>query len=194
MAYVYDRSTSTQFVYANGKLDQSRTSENSYTGNTSQIILGPFISQTDTNFRNGYIDKLTFVSHVRSDMEILNEATLVAYYAFDGSYNDSGPNHINSIIQVSTTFDSKGQSNQALVINSTNLSYFQTTGFYYLGQSNYSYTFSFWIYPFINNGTILQVSSSSSNWCIPMIGFDKDGYLTVQTSDSESLSVITFAN
>jgi hypothetical protein len=160
VAYVYDRSASKQLVYLNGKLDGSQTPSNPYTGNASQIILGAIPSFSGVTFHSGYIDKLTFVSRVKNASELLDEATLVAYYPFDGSYSDSGLNKINNTINVSTFFDSAGRFNQALVINSTNSSYFQTTGFYYLGQTNYSYSFSLWVYPFVNNGTILQVISA----------------------------------
>ena len=186
VAYVYERLTSNQSVYVNGNLDGTRTS-GLYAANSSRFILGPLPSMLVPTYREGYIDQFIYVSRVKNATELLNEATLVAYYSFDGSYNDSGPNRINNITQLSTTFDSNGRFNQSLVINSTNLSYFQTSGFYYLGQSNYSYSFSLWINPSINNGTILQVSSSSGNWCVPMIGFNKNRYLTVQTSGSNGL-------
>jgi hypothetical protein len=157
VAYVYDRSAPQQLVYLNGILDGSRMPSAPYTGNASQIALGAIPLITEISVHTGLIDNLIFVSYVKNASEILNEATLVAYYSFDGSYIDSGPNNINNITGVSTTFDLNGRFNQALLINSQNLSYFQTTGFYYLGQTNYSYSFSLWIYPFINNGTILQV-------------------------------------
>jgi len=157
VAYVYDRSASKQYVYLNGYLQQSRTPNYPYSGNSSKIILGPLPWLSTANLHSGYIDQLIFVTRVKNATELLDEATLVAYYPFDNSYLDAGPNNINNTIHVSTTFDSNGYSNQALMIGSTNLSYFQTTGFYFLGQSNYSYSFSLWIYPFLNNGTILQV-------------------------------------
>ncbi len=156
-AYVYDRSALQQLVYLNGILDGSRKTTAPYTGNASQIVLGAIPLLTGNSFHIGLIENLIFVSYVKNASELLDEATLVAYYSFDGSYVDSGPNNINNITSVSTTFDLNGRVNQALRINLQNLSYFQTTGFYYLGQTNYSYSFSLWIYPFINNGTILQV-------------------------------------
>jgi hypothetical protein len=163
VAYVYDRTVSQQLVYLNGYLDGSRTTVSPYTGNASQIFLGAVPLFTWTIFQNIFIDKLTFVSRVKNASEHLGEASLVAYYPFDSSYTDSGPNHINNSASVSTFFDSARQSKQALVINSTNSSYFQTTGFYYLGQANYSYSFSLWIYPFVKNGTILQVITSQKS-------------------------------
>jgi hypothetical protein len=160
VAYVYDRSTSQQLVYLNGNLDGNRTTLSSYNGNASQLVFGAVPLFPSVTCRNGYVEKLIFVSRVKNGSELLDEATLVAYYPFDGSYVDAGPNSMDNTINVSTTFASGGRFNQALVFNSTNSSYFQTTGFYYLGQTNYSYSFSLWIYPFVNNGTILQVISS----------------------------------
>ena len=179
VAYVYNKSTSTQFIYLNGNLDGSRISAALKT-NSTFIRLGPILSIQQTNYEDGYIDRLLFVSNARNASDILNEATLVAYYTFDNSFNDSGPNSINSTTQLSTAFYQNGRFNEALMINSSNTSYFQVSALYYLGLSNYSYSFSLWIYPFITNGTILQVSSSN-NWSVPMIGFNKDGYLTIQT-------------
>ena len=157
VAFVYDRSASQQLIYLNGTLDGSRISNNPYIGNANQIIIGavPLISWIPTN--DGLIDELIFVSRVKNTSEILDEATLVAYYTFDNTYNDSGPNNINNINSMSTKFDSNGQFNQALLFASSTYSYFQTTGFYYLGQSNYFYSFSLWIYPIVNGGAILQV-------------------------------------
>jgi hypothetical protein len=157
VAYVYDRSAPQQLVYLNGILDGSRIPNAPYTGNTSQIVLGAIPLATVVTVHSGLMENLIFVSYVKNASELLDEATLVAYYSFDGSCIDSGLNNINNISTVSTTFDLNGRFNQALMINSQNLSYFQTTGFYYLGQTNYPYSFSLWIYPFINNGTILQV-------------------------------------
>jgi hypothetical protein len=160
VAYVYDRFTSEQLVYLNGEQNDNRKPNGIYTGNASNLILGAVPEMMNwTTFRTGYIDRLTFVSRIKTDDELLDEATLVAYYPFDNTYLDFGPNQINNISVVNTAFDSNGRFNQSLIIGSIYPSYFQTTGFYYLCQSNYSFSFSMWIYPFANNGTILQVIS-----------------------------------
>ncbi|CAF4258260.1 unnamed protein product, partial [Adineta steineri] len=157
VAYVYDRLSSRQIVYLKGIQDASRVTNGLYTGTASVLTVGAIPSfGTGVTTNNGFIDKLTFVPRVKTSAELLDEATLVAYYPFDNSYTDLGPNQIINSTSVSTMFDSSGRFNQSLLINSTNLSYFQTTGFYYLGQTNYPYSFSLWIYPFVNDGTILQ--------------------------------------
>ena len=160
VAYVYDPFVSKQFTYLNGRQDANRTSNSAYIGNPNSSVIGavPQLAHLAT-FRTGYIDKLTIVPRRKNDSELLDEATLVAYYPFDGTYTDSGPNQINNITQINTTFDGSGRLNQALVIGQTNSSYFQTRGFYYLCRSNYSYSFSMWIYLLGYGGTILQVIS-----------------------------------
>ncbi|CAF4203509.1 unnamed protein product, partial [Adineta steineri] len=187
VTYVYDRSSLRQTVYLNGIHDGSRVTSGPYKGTASVLTVGA-IPSFDERFitNNGFIDKLTFVPRVKTSAELLDEATLVAYYPFDNSYTDLGSNQIINSTSVSTMFDSSGRFNQSLLINSTNLSYFQTTGFYYLGQTNYPYSFSLWIYPFVNDGTILQVSSSNG-WCVPMIGFDISGRLTIQTMGTNGI-------
>ena len=197
VAYIYNRSTSKQFVYLNGKQDGSRTSNNPFVGNASRLVIGAVPELMGwTLFRAGYFDQLIFLSRIKTDDELLEEATLVAYYPFDQSYLDSGPNQINNSSGINTTFDSNGHFNQSLVIGSVNSSYFQTTGFYYLCRANYSYSFAMWINPLETIGTILQVKSFlidmivhsliiqvsfPNGWCMPMIGFSNTGLLTIQT-------------
>jgi hypothetical protein len=160
VAYVYDRANSEQLIYLNGKQDANRTCYGPYTGNASYLTIGAVPEFMEwVQFRTGYIDNLTFVSRIKNDSELLAEATLVAYYSFDNTYLDFGPNQINNSSGINTNFDSTGRFNQALVIGSMYPSYFQTIGFYYLGQTNYSYSFSIWIYPSQKNGTILQVTT-----------------------------------
>ncbi|CAF3831581.1 unnamed protein product, partial [Adineta steineri] len=132
VAYVYDQLSLKQIVYLNGIQDGSRVALGSYKGTASVLVVGAIPSFTwGVVMNNGFIDKLTFVSRVKASTELFDEATLVAYYPFDNSYTDPGPNQIINSTTVSTMFDSSGRFNQSLLINSTNLSYFQITGFYY---------------------------------------------------------------
>ncbi|UJR08678.1 hypothetical protein I4U23_012936 [Adineta vaga] len=180
IAYLYDRSKSEQIIYLNGILDCKRTASGPYAENSPKIIFGYTAFDDQFTFNNGLIDKITFVSRLKTDTELIDEATLVAFYPFDGTYNDAGPNSINNVFSVSTTFDSDGKSNQSLVVNILSPSCFRTTGFYYLSQLNYPFSFSLWIYAYERVGSILQVSDLS-DWCVPMIGFDKSGYLIAQS-------------
>ena len=56
---------------------------------------------TPISYWTGYIDQLSYVSRAKTQIEVLIDATLVAYYSFDnGSYNDLGPNKINGVSQM----------------------------------------------------------------------------------------------
>ncbi|CAF1055787.1 unnamed protein product [Adineta ricciae] len=183
VAFQYDRSNSKQVIYLNGVFEGSRETVGSYSENTPPILFGSTPQDTLYTFRNGRVDKLTFVSRLMTESELLDEATLVSYYPFDGSYNDMGPNNIQNVYSQSTKFDSDGKINQALQMNGSSTACFRTEGFYYLGQTNYSFSFSLWIFPYAAAGLILQVNSPKA-WCVPMINFDS-GYLVIQSLSVE---------
>lgn len=157
VAYVYHRSTSTQLVYVNGKLDNSRTTTAGYQGSVTQVRIGSVPSMTWASIYNGLIDRMIFVPRVKNASELLDEATLVAYYPFDGSFTDLGPNHMNNTFQQATVFESNGYFQQSLRIYSPGNPCFRTTGFYYLGQSNTSFSFALWVNLYSDDGTLLQV-------------------------------------
>jgi hypothetical protein len=71
-----------------------------------------------------------------SSCEILDIATLAAYFIFDTGlpYNDSGPNVVPTTS--SNTAIITGYKNQAILFTGTSNSYFQTWGFTSLGISN----------------------------------------------------------
>ena len=156
VAFVYSRFSPMQLIYLNGILDASRVPSNGYSGVTSQLLVGAVILGNGIHTFNGYIDEMIFVSRVKNATELLDEATLVAHYSFDNTLLDSGPNNMRNSSGVNVLFDPAGRLNQALLINSTS-SYFDVLGFYYLGQSNYSFSIGLWIYPFSTTGKILQV-------------------------------------
>ncbi|CAF1603288.1 unnamed protein product [Adineta ricciae] len=193
VTYSYDPLSLQQRIYVNGIVDGIRTPNHAFQQTANVIVIGGAPLITDLFSESGFIDKLTFESRVKSSEEILDEATLVAYYPFDNSYDDVGPNQMINSTFLSTMFDSDGRFDQCLLINSTNLSYFQSTGFYYLGQTNYPFSFSLWIYPFINNGTILQMSSIDG-WCVPTIGFDSSGRLTIQILGANGIYSSSFTS
>jgi hypothetical protein len=156
VAFVYSRSPSLQLVYLNGRLDGSKVPSNGYIGIANQLMVGAINLGNGIQTFNDYIDQMIFVSRAKSSTELLDEATLVAYFTFDNSLLDSGPNKMKNINGVNVLFDPAGRLNQALLINSNN-SFFEMLGFYYLGQSNYSFSISLWMDPFSTSGTILQV-------------------------------------
>jgi hypothetical protein len=117
--------------------------------------------------------------------QILNDATLVAYYSFDcSSYPawDSGPNGITGTA-VALVSGEGGRVGQSYLFNS-NSAYFQATGLVLLGQSYSPYSFAMWVNPSVTNGgTILHVSSSTdgTGWCVPFIGLSSSGQLVVNS-------------
>lgn len=157
VAFVYDQAASEQRVYLNGILDGSRKSNASYAGGENHIILGPLLMMSNITFLNGYIEKITFDSYVKTESELLTDATSVAYYPFDNSYLDAGPDHVDNTLPVSTTFYANGHLHQALLFNSETSAYFRIIGLFYLGLVNYPFSISLWISPFSSSGTILQV-------------------------------------
>lgn len=153
IAFVYDRAALTQSFYLNGKLDGILFASEVVESNTNEIRIGASPNTINSSI---YLNQMIFVSYAKNSSEILDEATLAAYYPFDNSFIDFSSNNIQYTTQVNTQFDPNGRVNQALLFNS-NFSIFQTFGFYFLGQPNYPYSFSIWVYPFLTNGTLIEV-------------------------------------
>jgi hypothetical protein len=82
VAFVYDYSTSTQLLYLNGFLENSRTAL-PYEGTSGAITIG---SQSGlAYFFNGYIDQVSLVTEAKTASEVLYSATVVCYYSFDSA-------------------------------------------------------------------------------------------------------------
>ncbi len=101
-AFVYDYTIRTQYIYLNGQLECTHGSSRPFMGNSGALIIGAikhsFSATTATSYWTGYIDQLSYVPRAKTEIEILTDATLVAYYSFDnGSFYDSGPNKINGV-------------------------------------------------------------------------------------------------
>ena len=103
-AFVYDCSIRTQYIYFNGQLECMKSSTGPFQGYAKNITIGAIIIPgvaTPISYWTGYIDQLSYVSRAKTQIEVLIDATLVAYYSFDnGSYNDLGPNKINGVSQM----------------------------------------------------------------------------------------------
>ena len=99
--FVYDNSITTQYIYFNGYLVCRRISLGPFLGNSCVIIVGARNmsgTASPSSFWTGYIDQLSYVARAKTAMEILTDATLVAYYSFDNGWlDDSGPNKINGV-------------------------------------------------------------------------------------------------
>jgi hypothetical protein len=135
-------------------------------------------------FFYGYIDQVSITCRAKAANEILDDATLVAYYSFDcGSTLDSGPNllHGNASGQITIA----GRINDALLFNLPN-AYFQAYGFLIFGIGNQSFSISLWIAPLNLSGTLFHVSNQSTGdgWCMSLLGFNSSGSLIAQMSSA----------
>ena len=99
-AFVYDYTAMTQYIYLNGVLTCSHGSSGPFLATTGAITIGA-INNTGTTpyyFWTGYLDDVQYVSRAKTASEVLDDATLVAYFPFDnGHLFDRGPNRILSV-------------------------------------------------------------------------------------------------
>ncbi|UJR11288.1 hypothetical protein I4U23_015469 [Adineta vaga] len=160
--FVYDYEHRIQYIYLNGIRVCTHTLSDPFQTTSGSITIGA-MNNTGiiTNFWTGYIDQVSYVSRDKTEDEILEDATLVAYYSFDnGSFLDYGPNKING-----TGVDTRsvaGRVNEGILFN-TSGSYFQSGGFTLLGYSYRSYSIALWVYrssPATGFGTLLHTSHS----------------------------------
>jgi hypothetical protein len=147
VACVYNLATLTQQVYVNGVLDASQSSA-PFQGSSGNTTIGvTYVTPPGVNFFNGVMDQMQFVWTAKNSSELLNDATLVAYYSFDnGSLYDSGPNGFNGTVSGSPT-SVTGAVNQALQFTAG--AYFAVSypAFYFLGITGYPFSISLWINP-----------------------------------------------
>jgi Concanavalin A-like lectin/glucanases superfamily len=139
------------------------------------------------------IDRLTVTGRDKSECEILEEATLAAYFSFNAGrkLTDQGPNSLPSVIQALTSVPS-GRSLQAISFSRLNGSYLQVGDLTGLGISNRPFTISLWIRPRSLVGVLVHVSNNPSGlgWCFPFIGFAANGSLVAKMFNSNPRSVI----
>ncbi|CAF3914490.1 unnamed protein product [Rotaria sp. Silwood1] len=186
VAFVFETNSLTQSIYLNGKLDVSRIAAGPFKANPESLTIGniPVLdSLSGSNYFQGIIDRLAITGRDKSACEILEEASLAAYFTFDSgiSFTDSGPNSLSAVGQ-SVSFTSNGHSLQAISFNGSTSSYFQISDVTGLGITNRPFTISFWIRPQSLSGTLVHVSANSSGlgWCIPFLGFATNGSIIAQ--------------
>ena len=182
-AFVYNYTSRKRWTYLNG-ISQSvsatfPTASHLYLGQSGNVTIG----QTHaSDLFIGYIDHVSITHRAKTQDEILDDATLVAYYSFDcGSTYDSSVNLLHAItVNITVT---PGKSNEALQLN-TSTAYLQTPGLTALGITNQSFSIAFWIKPMQILGTLFHLSTSSngSGWCSTILGFSTSGYMIAQIS------------
>ena len=122
-----------------------------------------------------------------SSCEVLERATLVAYFKFDSasSYNDSGPNTLATTLSNTTIIS--GYRNQAVSLMGISASYFQVSDLTALGISNQPFSITLWIQPQTLSGTLVHLSSSAAgtgSTCFSLLGFAANGSIIAQVLTS----------
>ncbi|CAF5032358.1 unnamed protein product, partial [Rotaria sp. Silwood1] len=193
IAYMYDAVANNQSIYLDGLLEGNRVTSSSYLGQNGDVTIGK-TGIPAGNWYDGLIDQITVTNRAKTSCEILNDASLVAHFPFDDPLVDIGPNTMTATITVQGNSGMSwvtGKVNQALSFSKTN-SYFQTCGFWALGQ-NQAYSIALWINPSFQAGTLFHLSTAatgSGSWCLPMIGFSSNGSIVSQTWNYGAFAVI----
>lgn len=65
MAYVYDYSTLTQFVYVNGVLDVSGSPKGPYQGTRGDLTIGTNGVNAGLNYWDGYLDLIGYFARAK---------------------------------------------------------------------------------------------------------------------------------
>ena len=177
IAYVYDYSSRTQYVYVQGVLDGTRTSSDAYQSQSGPLIFGT--SNFTSSFFDGYIDFLSITTRAKTAAEILTDASLVAYFSFDGTSltTDYGPNKIVAYMQ--NTIAATGKIGRGLSFSGT-ISMFQAYAFYQLSQPNREFSIAIWVYPILANGTLIQKTKSqytTTGPCCIFMAFSSTGQI-----------------
>ena len=176
VACVYNLATQTQQVWLNGILDASRAST-PYVGSSAHTTIGVgYLTPPGVNFFNGYIDQMQFSLRAKNTTDMLNDATLVVYYSFDGgSLLDSGPNGINATATGNIT-SVTGRVNQALQFQGSAYIRPSYTAFFMMGVSNQAFSMALWVQP---TGSLTQATlvfvHHPSGWCVGVLSIQSSG-------------------
>lgn len=160
-AFVYDINIRQQLIYIDGLFDiASSVGSGPYLGTSGAITIGgaDIYGGLGIPYLTGAIDHLTVTTRAKTACEILNDATLAAYFPFDGTLTDAGPNSL-SVTSSGATFSS-GYINQATYLSGAN-SYIQISGLTGLGRSSYPFSIAFWLYPIVP-GVLAHISAAAS--------------------------------
>ncbi len=65
MAFVYDNSTLTQYIYVNGILDGTGSPKGPYKGSTGDFTIGANVVNSPNNYWDGCIDQASFVDYAK---------------------------------------------------------------------------------------------------------------------------------
>lgn len=134
------------------------------------------------------MDHIAINQRAKSSCEILESATLAAYYKFDSPNNtiSSSPNPIASSAS-SVTTHLTGYRNQAISFAGTVSSYFQISGLTAFGIDNQPFSISLWVQPTSLSGSLVHLSSTNTgtgSHCFSLLGFDSSGSVVAQVMTS----------
>ena len=191
VAFVYDYSTQTQSLYLQGVLDSSKSSSGPYLGRNGSMFIGT--SQISSSSFNGLIDSVRLTTRAKSTAEVLDAASIVVYFSFDGPTlsEDMGPNKMNGTISNAAAVT--GRIGQGLAFNGAVSSYLQIYGFFQLGRSNQPFSFSLWLYPYsVTGGALIQKSTfaNGNGWCYNFFGINYLGQISMVTYSSNTVVII----
>ncbi|CAF4950896.1 unnamed protein product [Rotaria magnacalcarata] len=191
VACVYSFKTQTLQVYLNGILDGSRSSF-SFQGSSGDTTIGvTYAIPPGSNYFNGYLDLMQFVSTAKNASDILRDATLMAYYSFDTSLTaDNTLNGINTTTSGSPSLV-PGRVNQAIQVNPSAYIYTNYSSFPPLGVSNQSHTYSLWVKPTSSYAvsTILFIIAETG-WCVSVIAMTASGHIVLNSFADHLISVL----
>ncbi|CAF4597450.1 unnamed protein product, partial [Rotaria sp. Silwood2] len=186
IAFVYNYATRQQILYVNGIQDAIKSNAQAYQGQNGSIHIGSTQVYSTMNFFQGYIDNVALTTRAKSSVEILRDASLMAYYSFDlpNQNTDNGPNGLDGTLNNIVT--ATGYVNEAVRFLGSSSSYFRAYGFYQLpyGVTNGKpFSIAMWINPSsVNNIAIIQMfwSRGSSSNCEILVGISSSNGLTGQ--------------
>lgn len=181
-AFVINCGTGQRWIYIDGRIDITNSSNLCYEGIGTNLTFGTASMNVQNSGFNGLIDQISFTNRSKSSTEILDDATLVAYFPFDNNtVADQGPLCLSSRSFGNISLSPQGRYSNALLIHNSSPSYLRIENLVRLGDSSYDYSFALWIKPSeIRQSTLIHVSSTSdgsSGWCLPFLGFNSSGYL-----------------
>jgi len=151
-------------------------------------------SYGDFNQYNGLIDQLSIAFHIKSNIDILDEATQVVHYKFEGDdkendflFQDSSVNNIRARgSHVSRLVGNRKTGQGTLFLYDPVLSYFQSGGFVLLSTHNYSYSYALWLnissvssfMPLVHLVTRDELSSleNNSSTCLALLAIKRTGF------------------
>ncbi|UJR14353.1 hypothetical protein I4U23_001349 [Adineta vaga] len=197
VAFVYDYILMRQSIYLDGVLEATTGASGipvgPYKGQSGNVLIG----RTDSgDYFDGRIDQLQVSGSAKTACQILNDATLTAYYAFDigASYLDSSMNVFHGTSNLLITLS--GRVNHAYSFQ-YEYSYFQSQAFTAY-DSNEPFSVALWVKPFVvNGGTLIHLSTGndgSSSACFDLLGFSSSGQLIGQLYEGYDCCVCCVVN